>query len=246
VKGDKRKAEVFGTVTVARTDDGVAAMCLYDNKPVNFLSALDPDVTVLHKARKVWDGGKMIDQPYAKMNFIENYNFNMNSVDRADQLRGNYRPDGKWNRNRKWWWALFLWLLGISTTNAYLIYKDVYEKAGKKTLTHRDFQATLVDELTKEAIQDLNLRKGANKRSRDSSGSSGSSETPKAGKISKKLEDDERKFDHGLHVFDLVGKGQQCQLCRHERGKQVKATLYCKRCRVNLCLNCWKPFHGIE
>jgi len=54
----------------------------------------------------------------------------------------------------------------------------------------------------------LNLRKGANKRSRDSSGSSGSSETPKAGKISKKLEDDERKFDHGLHVFDLVDKGQ--------------------------------------
>ena len=84
MKGDKRKAEVFGTVTVARTDDGVAAMCLYDNKPVNFLSALDPDVTMVHKARKVWDGGKMIDQPYAKMNFIENYNFNMNSVDRAD------------------------------------------------------------------------------------------------------------------------------------------------------------------
>jgi hypothetical protein len=60
------------------------------------------------------------------------------------------------------------------------------------------------------------------------------------------LEGDERKYDNGLHVFDLVGKGQQCQLCKHNLGKQVRAQMHCKRCMVNLCLNCWKPFHEIE
>ena len=37
-----------------------------------------------------------------RLSLADLYNKNMNSVDLADQLRNNYRPDGLWLRNRKW------------------------------------------------------------------------------------------------------------------------------------------------
>jgi hypothetical protein len=52
---------------------------------------------------------------------------NMNSVDVADQLRNQYRPD-HWMRNRKWWWSLFIWGLGVATTNTYKMYCSMYDE----------------------------------------------------------------------------------------------------------------------
>jgi len=65
----------------------------------------------------------------------------MNSVDVADQLRNNYRMD-HWLRQRKWWWSIFLWGLGVLLTNSYVIYCKVQEMADvpkHKRLTHCDF-----------------------------------------------------------------------------------------------------------
>ena len=57
----------------------------------------------------------------------------MNSTDIADQLRGNYRPD-RWMRQRKWWWAFFIWAIGVAGVNAYRIYELIYdEEVAKKT-----------------------------------------------------------------------------------------------------------------
>jgi hypothetical protein len=49
-------------------------------------------------------------------------NNNMNSTDIADQLRGSYRPD-RWMGQRKWWWAFFIWAIGVVGVNAYKIYE---------------------------------------------------------------------------------------------------------------------------
>ena len=47
--------------------------------------------------------------PFLRLNFVDEYNFDMNSVDRADQLRGNYSV-GQGLRQRKWWWSIFVGL----------------------------------------------------------------------------------------------------------------------------------------
>ena len=71
------------------------------------------------------------------------YNKNMNSVDMADQLRNVYRPDGLWMRMRKWWWSFFLWCMGQSIINGYLVYKRVCEDEGAEPMSHLDFHVAV-------------------------------------------------------------------------------------------------------
>jgi len=72
-------------------------------------------------------------------------------VDINDQLRGSYIPDA-WRRNRKWWWAIYLWTIGSACTNAYKIYVKVCDAHAvplNRRLTHLRFQATLPEQLYK-------------------------------------------------------------------------------------------------
>ena len=71
------------------------------------------------KKRKVYDrmSNSMKMVGYLRLNVIDDYNNNMNNVDIApDQLRGQYRPDF-WMRHKKWWWAVFIWGLGVAGEN---------------------------------------------------------------------------------------------------------------------------------
>ena len=79
-----------------------------------------------------------------RLSLADLYNFNMNQVDRADQLRHYYRPDGLWVRIRKWWWAVFLWALGQAKVNAYAAYVKVCKGVGKKPMSHLDFHVAVV------------------------------------------------------------------------------------------------------
>ncbi len=76
----------------------------------------------------------------------------MNLTDIADQLRGSYRPD-RLMRQRKLWWAFFIWGIGVAGVNAYKIYETIYEEeVAKKTpnlppkWTHARFLEELVYE----------------------------------------------------------------------------------------------------
>ena len=70
----------------------------------------------------------------------------MGSVDLADQLRGSYRLD-KNTRNRKWWWSIMFWSIGVMLKNAHIMYMKVnmeeYGVAKKDLMTHHDFKKAI-------------------------------------------------------------------------------------------------------
>ena len=57
----------------------------------------------------------------------------MGGVDLGDQLRGTYCID-KGVLNRKWWWSILFWSIGVMITNAYVIYLHVNLENGIKKI----------------------------------------------------------------------------------------------------------------
>mgnify|MGYP003959127373 CR=1 FL=1 len=112
------------------TKFGFIVVCVHDQKPIMMLSTASSAVTVRDKVRKIAQKiegkytGELIDHPYFKLCLIDEYNKFMGGVDLQDRLRWYYRVDGKhtW-RNRKWTWALYLWVIETRCTNAYIAYK---------------------------------------------------------------------------------------------------------------------------
>jgi len=68
---------------------------------------------------------------YLQLNIIDDYNNNMNSVDIANQLWGHHSWD-HWMRHKKWWWAIFIWGIGVAQMNAYKIYVTMWEEETNK------------------------------------------------------------------------------------------------------------------
>ena len=87
----------------------------------------------VEKKKKVYnvDTGEIEDLDFLRLNQIDDYNNSMGGVDIADQLRGTYCPN-HWLRNRKWWWAIWNWGLGVQLVNAYKLYVNVQMQDRKK------------------------------------------------------------------------------------------------------------------
>jgi len=109
------------------------ACSVYDTKPVHMLSTVEESMYWVLKKRKVWSAihKQIREMGHLRLNFIDDYNNNMNGADIADQLRNQYRPD-HWMRNRKWWWAFFIWAIGVAGVNAFKMYDSMYEEEKRK------------------------------------------------------------------------------------------------------------------
>ena len=71
---------------------------------------------------------------------IDDYNHHMKGVDQADALRANFTCHRK--QNYRTWWPLFYFLLDISCTNAYLLWKwSSAANAAYDFTSHRDHRA---------------------------------------------------------------------------------------------------------
>jgi hypothetical protein len=150
-----------GTTLVAKLHNldacpNLFAVLVYNTKPVHILSTAAECVEWIVKEKEVWSDRikKKATMKYLQLNVIEDYNMNMNSTDIVDQLCGSYRPD-RWMRQHKWWWALFIWLIGVASVNAYKIYKVLYdEEDAKKTpgLPPRWTHARFLEELVYDFI----------------------------------------------------------------------------------------------
>ena len=153
-----KKAEALKGTTMAaqlahdKSCPHLLAVCVYDQKPVHVLSMAAECVEWVVKKRKVFhhESNAMKEMKYLRLNIIDEYNSHMNQTDIADQLRGQYRPDA-WMRNKKWWWSIFIWALGVAATNGYKIYCTMWDEDKKKGRTdlpkkwsHAEFLEQLV------------------------------------------------------------------------------------------------------
>ena len=120
---------------------GLVCTSLYDSKPFYMMSNACEEIKWEKKTREVYHKGenRMVTLPFYRLNVVDEYNNNMNNVDVADQVRGNYRFD-KWMRKRKWWWSMFWWSFQMCLTNAYVLYKKYMKMHDIKPMSHYEFQ----------------------------------------------------------------------------------------------------------
>lgn len=87
-----------------------------------------------------------------RLNMIDDYNIHMNSVELADQ-RHNQFCINYLLHNCKFWWFVFVWVIGIETMNAHILYGWFYTKEKAKTNTmpekpsHLDFILGILDDM---------------------------------------------------------------------------------------------------
>ena len=135
VKG-KRADAVRGTTKVAvlRGDSKSLDLVIgsgYDQKPFYMISHCIEEITWVEHSKRVWSRAlKMnVDYSFLRWNISHDYNFKMNDNDIADQLRLVYRIQ-RFQRNYKWWFALFLWSFEVSLVNAYMMQRRYCELRG--------------------------------------------------------------------------------------------------------------------
>lgn len=102
---------------------GLLVITVYDSKWVKFVSTAHTEITVNELVRQIWDAEAKSKMPKVvfRLNVNDDYNNNMNSVDRVDQLFKNYYLKGNFRVN-KWWFTIWLWRLKKSVDNQWSLY----------------------------------------------------------------------------------------------------------------------------
>ena len=159
-KNGKRAEVLQGTTKAARLINcpecpNLTAAPVYDTKPVHMVSTTARDIKWMEKRRRVWSVAEhaLIYVIFLRLNLIDDHNNKMNSTDIYDQLRNQYHPDHRM-RIRKWWWAFFIWAIGVAAANAWKMYDVMYERQKKRShgnlppkWTHKQFLEQLVYDL---------------------------------------------------------------------------------------------------
>ena len=281
VKNQNDVHKVRGTVKAAvlKNDPDcpdLVASSVYDSKPVHFLSMACADLKWKTQEKDVYnvETGLVESMKFLRMNNNITYNKEMGNVDVADQLRGNYRLDIGVH-NRKWWWSMWFWALGVMLVNAYIVYKIYQLSRGvdkKDLLSHHDFRKQIAlhwinphgnKQEDQEASSSTSSRSNrANHSSVSSLSSSSQSILPiqrictpaKTVKFSKEgLRAKGGKFQVRLdgtvdHIPLPVSKNSKarCQLHRIFGKETQSRMLYCPGCNVHLCAWCYHPYHNVE
>lgn len=142
----------------------------------------------------------------------------MGGTDLLDENMNRYRIS---IRRKKWWWAIFTWLLDSSMTNAW----DTTRKATSSNISQLDFRREIVQVyLTRYGI----APRGAGRQS-----------TSQTSITLHRISDDVR-YDGSQHL--LVPNPDKKRRCAGEGCSSIVRTI-CKKCNVGLCLECNFIFH---
>ena len=266
-----------GTVKAAvlkgesQSSDLVVASC-YDQKPFYMISHSCESITWVPVTKKVWSSTlkKNVDFAFLRWNLSNDYNFEMNDNDIADQLRLVYRFM-RFQRNNKWWWALFLWGYEVSMVNSYVSYKRYCELKGVPVQwSHHDWNEA-IGYAHLDPDEDWPTKKSPPETPTSSAASASKKRAPK---IDSKALSPTRgrmkvRLDTNVNHMPVVPRGPPranvCQLHRWAdkefnpstddktgRKKNTKpagartGVMRCTVCNVNLCIPCWEIFHTKE
>ena len=195
-------------VTAASSGSKVAVVRWIDNNVVTAAStafAATPTGSVKRFSRR--DKKKMeVPAPAA----ILAYNQGMGGTDRQDQNVNKYRVA---IRGKKWWWALWTWLIDVTVQNAF----DLARKAGSPSA---DDQLEFRRAIARFYLQHYG--------------------TPRSGKGRPRAGDPtatELRFDGRDHVIQRSAKRRVCAYC------SGRPTYECGKCNVGLCTGCFAAFH---
>ena len=251
-----------GTVKAAvlkgdsRSSNLIVASC-YDQKPFYMISHSCESVTWVPIEKKVWSSAlkKMVDFSFLRWNLSDDYNYEMNDNDVADQLRLVYRIM-RFQRNVKWWWALFLWAYEVSLVNSYVMYKRYCELKGVPVKwAHHDWNEAIgyahvdPDEFwpRRKSPPKDRFKTALPKRSTkvDSKALS-----PSQGRLRDRL-------TPAVHLAVPCAKHHTCQLhrwahkefnpCERDKNEKPKGSrsqvVRCRECDIHLCIPCFEIFH---
>ena len=278
VQNDKVAEEQRNTVKVAvlegdKTIQDLVAISFYDSKPVYFLSSVVPEIKWNTVTKNIYSKSldKKVSLKFLRPNFVDNYNHDMNSVDRADHLRTNYCV-GHGLRQRKWWWSIFLWGLDVAIVNSYLLYKSWYEMHGLKPMSHYSFReqvalAWLYEEKywptrysrrprinKSDSSSNKKRQVSTSHMTRSSSSTISVSVTSKSCKTFNQNSLTNGSFDKRLILSDeythlpvpAKSKHSECQLHKWSNKRTRKQIAFCADCTVCLCIQCYKAFHTVH
>ena len=244
---------------------------LYDQKPFYMLSHSCEEITWDMLTKRVYSASQKekIDFDFLRFNLSNDYNNEMNDNDIADQLRLVYRMM-RFQRNYKWWWALWIWGIEVTVVNAYVMMKRYCElKDVPVPYSHHDFHEAVALAFLDRDNQFGNHwpRKQAAGQKRKSAFATPSpakkarkaaprltkqSVCPRFGALRGRLD-----LSLGHYLSGEPDSNRVCQLHRYAyrqmyddpKGIPSGARLHvytCEACGVNLCIPCMKIFHTTE
>ncbi|KAM4578002.1 piggyBac transposable element-derived protein 3-like [Fundulus diaphanus] len=240
IKDMEKKAVTRGTCDYVTSDDGILAVRWKDNKTVTLLSTdmgVGPMSTVI---RYCSESKKR--EPVNCPAVIRSYNANMGGIDKSDMLVHLYRTPMK---SKRWYMRLFAYVIDISLTNAWVVYKRDYKALGVKSQPLKDFRL--------QVFRDASNQRPATPSSRRSSSSSVESLTISAG-VPKPVRGHRShtphvavRFDMSLFHAPIHGERQTCKHCSR-KGNIIRSNVVCRVCKVHLCMNrernCFVEYHG--
>ena len=221
----RKTMKTRGELETFVSDTGIIASKWIDSTDVYILSNFhsnDPNkiTTVLRKNNK----GVKIAVPAPPS--IADYNKNMNSVDKFDQLMSSYNID---RRSKKWWHRIFFYFLDAAVLNAYISYKhfiDIELKNFKGKCAEGFVTETLLDKIppSETTLRSIPIR-------------------IKNSKPTVSLEI--RKTSSKHQPIRVHGTRRRCALCSTKK-KEFRTSWRCSVCEVPLCLgkkNCFNKYH---
>lgn len=232
---DLNKKSVPRGMTSFKSRDGILALKWKDTKVVSLLSSasgVEPKTTVL-RYDKVSKSPKEVICP----NLIKEYNKNMGGIDKSDMLGHLYSSP---MRSRRWYLPIFGYILDVSISNAWILYKRECCLTGEKNSSLKDFRIELSSSLLRSSEPMPRVFRVMR---------SSPSSTPPVATRGKRVAPppESLRFNAGEgHLPLFTGQRRACQHYSSQSNIH-RSRWMCDTCNVALCLtdksNCFRNFH---